>query len=128
MLHYDSDRRALFNRAGLERDHRGWNAGSGAIEEAPHAPGFRALYLYQALLAPNMISVVEMHNLSLVAGCVGLQTFDAFFDQEPESRADLESMLSTLTGVFDRHCKTPRVGPIEKICEGYLKVFPPAPS
>jgi hypothetical protein len=96
-----------FSQDRLEGDHRWWNARSGAFQEMAHAPGLCALYGYQPLLAPNMIVVDEMRYLGLVAGCVALQAFDAFFDQKPESRADLESMLSALTSVFDRHCKTP---------------------
>jgi hypothetical protein len=65
------------------------------------------LHSHQAPLSPDVIVIIEMRKPGFVALCIPLQAFDAFFDQQTESGADLESFTSTRASVFEGHCELP---------------------
>jgi hypothetical protein len=97
---------ALFTDRSLRHQGRR-NARSGAIEKTAHPQGLRSLHSYQAPLSADVIIVVKMREQSFIAVCIPLQAFDAFFDQQTESGADLESFTSTRASVFEGHCELP---------------------
>ena len=63
-----------------DREHRRRNTRSGTVDEMAHTPGFRTLHGYQAFLTTDVIVILKARNLSLVAVCVLLETFDSIFN------------------------------------------------
>ncbi len=114
------------SRLFLQLDQRVRQAGSGAIEEDPHAQGLGALNGYKAHLPANVVDVDQPVQLRFVVIGIPFQAGNTLFDRLPESRTNLEAFLG---GALDGHGKHLGAGvpEAERFFACGLKFFPMLP-
>jgi hypothetical protein len=85
----------------LQRNQRPRQAGSGTIEEEPHAQCLRSLYGHQSHLPADMVDVAEQAQLRFVVVGIPLKARNPLLDRLPEAWADFKIFLRSAAGC---HC------------------------
>jgi hypothetical protein len=87
----------------LQRNERPRQAGSGAIEEQPHAQRLGAFYGYQPHLSADMVDVVKQGQLRFVIDSVPLEARNPLLNPLPEPWADFKTFLRGTAGCHSEH-------------------------